>query len=83
MFNISSLAPFLEKSKKMEKPSKIQILVHEALLCELVGGNNHKLAIPQGLKKKHSQNDLSRLKLLGFQGICPLATSMLYYMITS
>jgi hypothetical protein len=50
MFNISSFDPFSEKSKKMEKASKIQILVHEALLCELVGGKNHKLAIPQVLK---------------------------------
>jgi hypothetical protein len=51
MFNISRFAPFSKKSKKMKKASKIQILVHEALLCELVGGKNHKLATPQVLKK--------------------------------
>ena len=49
--------PVLGKIKeKMKKALKIQILVHEALLCELVGRKNHKLAIPQVLKKKTSQN---------------------------
>jgi hypothetical protein len=44
MFNNSSFTPF-SKKKKMEKASKMKILVHEALLCELVGGKCHKFAI--------------------------------------
>jgi hypothetical protein len=55
----------------MEKASKIKILVHEALLCELVGAKYHKSPIPQVLKTKPSQNDLSSMKWHGFQRICP------------
>jgi hypothetical protein len=44
--------PVFGKIKENGKTSKIQILVHQALWCELVGGKNHKLAIPQVSKKK-------------------------------
>jgi hypothetical protein len=43
--------PHFGKIKEMKKALKIEILVHEALLCALVSGKNHKLAIPQVLKK--------------------------------
>ena len=47
LVNLASLTSFQKKSKKMKKASKNEILVHGALLCELVTGKNHRLAIPQ------------------------------------
>ena len=41
----------LKKTKKMKKPSKNEILVHGALLCELVTAKSLRLAIPHVWKK--------------------------------
>ena len=65
------ICPVFRKIKENEKSLKNSNPCAWSPLVWTSWWENHKLAIPQVLKKKTSQNDLSSLKLHGFQGICP------------
>ena len=61
-----SILTFLKNSKKMNRTSKNEILLHGVLLCVLVVRKNDKLYICQNLQKK-SRKGVSSINIYMFQ----------------